>query len=55
MVEKRNRITLESILTIAFQYTLGKTPEVYDGLYYDGHKKFNNCETDTFRKKHFYR
>jgi hypothetical protein len=54
MVEKRNRITLESIITIAFQYTLGKTPDVYDGLYYDG-VKTNSCETDTFKKKHFYR
>jgi hypothetical protein len=54
MVEKRNRITLESIITIAFQYTLGKTPDVYDGLYYDGHYH-NNFVGKFITKKSFNR
>ena len=52
--DKRDRITLESIITLAFQYTLGKTPHAYDGLYYDGIKN-NDCETDLLVKKHYYR
>ena len=52
--DKRDRITVECILSLAFQYTLGRIPTAYDGLYYDG-TYHNNCETELLRKKHYYR
>jgi hypothetical protein len=52
--DKWDRVSMESILTLAFQYTLGKTPIAYDGLYYDGIKN-NNCETALLRKVHYTR
>jgi hypothetical protein len=52
--DKRDRIAMESFLALVFQYTLGKIPTAYDGLYYDGIKN-NDCETSLLRKKHYYR
>lgn len=34
--DNRKRRAVESIFSLAVQFTLGRIPEVYDGLYYDG-------------------
>ena len=53
--DKRDRMTLETIFSLACQYTLGKIPDTYDGLYYDGLFYHNQCETELIKKIHFYR
>ena len=53
--DKRDRMAMESIYALACQYVLGRTADSYDGLYYDGIHPNNNYETDTFKKRIFYR
>ena len=53
--DKRDRITIESIYALACQFVLGRPANSYDGLYYDGIHPNNGFQTDTFKKKIFYR
>jgi hypothetical protein len=52
---KRDRIAMESIYPLACQYTLGRIPDSYDGLYYDGIHPNNGYETAFFKKQILYR